>query len=166
MLISQVFQNLNLYFDIFCKKSKQVMEQMIKSGVVEDTHDFFQALALDVLGLSIFSYDFEALSMKSNKYLDSYNYLVHRFLTPTEGITAIFTHQIPFLNSTVKLKEQLVIWNELLEKLTKESFEKVKKGGIKEYSMIDMLIENSMSNEEEEKLTEKELRDNVKFNQF
>jgi cytochrome P450 len=164
-ILDPAFKALPNYYKIFADKTAIVLDKLIeKDGpVIESVHKYTQAMALDILGLSIFGYDFDSLLNDDNKNLQSYNYLMGLFFDTLKSIKAIFTHQLGFLSSTQETLRQLSVWSNLRKDLISDSKKKIQDKSISpsSYSMLDMMVESYLENEEEEKLSEKEIIDNI-----
>eukprot|EP01080_Neovahlkampfia_damariscottae_P009458 gene9458-1664_t len=164
-VLDPAFKSLGNYFNIFSKKTAEVMHQMIeKDGpIIDSVHKYTQAMALDILGLSIFGYDFKSVSLDDNENLNSYNYLMELFFNIKKALPAIITHNFDSLASTKETLRQLEIWQKLRSSLIEISKKKIQEKSIdnSNFSMLDMMVESLLESDEDEKLSEQEIMDNV-----
>eukprot|EP01080_Neovahlkampfia_damariscottae_P002712 gene2712-3908_t len=164
-VLDPAFKSIGKYFDIFSKKTAEVMNQMIeKDGpIVDDVHKYTQTMALDILGLAIFGYDFKSTSMKENEELTSYNYLMGIFFDFKKALPAIFTHHFDSLSTTQETLKQLKIWKDFKASLVEISKNNIKEKKIKseDYSLLDLMVESWLENEDEDKISQIEILDNV-----
>ena len=165
-ILDPAFKSLGNYFNIFSKKTAAVMHQMIeKDGpIIDDVHKYTQAMALDILGLSIFGYDFKSVEVeKEDDNLKSYNYLMDLFFNIKKALPAMITHNFESLSSTKETLKQIQIWENLRTSLIEVSKKKIQEKSIdsSNYSMLDMMVESLLENDSDEKLTQKEIIDNI-----
>jgi cytochrome P450 family 97 subfamily B polypeptide 3 len=73
-ILDPTFKALHRYFQIFSDKTELVLDEMIeKRGfLVEYVLVYSQSMALDILGLSIFGYDFKSLTNENGENLKSF----------------------------------------------------------------------------------------------
>jgi cytochrome P450 len=164
-ILDPAFKSLQNYSSIFAEKTAIVLDKLIeKDGpIIDNVHKYTQAMALDILGLSIFGYDFKSLTTEEDSNLKSYNHLISVFLNITKTLTAMVTHNLNFLESTQETIKQLAVWSKLREDLIEKSKKRIKDKTIdsSQYTMLDMMVESNLENEEDEKLSHKEIIDNI-----
>jgi cytochrome P450 len=163
-ILDPAFKSLQNYSGIFAEKTAIVLDKLIeKDGpIIDNVHKYTQAMALDILGLSIFGYDFNSLTTEDEN-LKSYNHLISVFLEMKKTVTAMLTHNLSFLESTQETIKQLTIWSKLREDLIEKSKKRIQDKSIdsSQYTMLDMMVESNLENEEDEKLSHKEIIDNI-----
>lgn len=154
-ILDPAFVALQNYEKIFDAKSKLVVKRL-EQGRVNNINLLVQKMALDVLGLSIFGYDFDSLSDKIEKNLEAYTILMELMNSPSK-ILYYFVKELvaPCLKNT-ELQRALDTFHNLIEKCIVES----KKSQTKNISMLDMMLASS---QHDDGLTDIEIRDNLKI---
>eukprot|EP01080_Neovahlkampfia_damariscottae_P006141 gene6141-10149_t len=163
-ILDPAFKSIGNYFKIFSTKTAEVIHQMIKKNrVVDSVHKFTQAMALDILGLAIFGYDFKSISLDDNQNLHSYVYLTDLFSNIKKALPALITHNFDSLESTKETIKQIEIWEKLRSSLITESKKRIQEKIIdsSSFSMLDMMVESLMEHDEDERMTEQEIADNI-----
>lgn len=156
-VLSPAFFNLDIYEKIFEQKTKLVLQKIREKGeIVENATEFTTSMALDILGLSIFGFDFDSISGSSNKELKAYHHMMDCLNSTQKAFYYILKELL--LGSYSKnpsMDESNKVFNDLIFRLIKSS--KDKKEG-REFSMLDMMV---ASQNQEEGLSDQEIRDNV-----
>jgi cytochrome P450 len=164
-IMDPAFFRLDKYYEIFIEKTKKCLSHFEKNdGIVNDIQDMTQKLTLDVLGLSVFGKDFDSLSGKLQKDLESYNFLTDNLLNFNFIFKNTILAGIPFLDYNKKVNLHLDHMDKVIYKLVDESKEKIKNGG-NPTTMLDFMVQSTAEKKEKEDigdfLSPKELRDNV-----
>lgn len=155
--LEPAFRNLDLYEKIFEEKTKLVLKKIEDKGeIIEDANDFTTKMALDILGLSIFGFDFCSINGSTNKELKAYHHMMGVMNSTNSALYYVLKEMIlGKYSKNPDLDENNQIFNELISRLIKASKEK-KEG--RDFSMLDMMV---ASQEQEEGLSDLEIRDNV-----
>jgi cytochrome P450 len=162
-ILDPPFRNLENYFPIFLEKTSETLNLIQDQTIIPDIKKFIKSMALDILGLSIFGYDFNCLKNEENKNLKAYVHLMETFFNFEKIYRNMFTHHFDCFNSTKETLRQLEIWSALRSELIEKSKEKIlkKEGKPSEYSLLDLMVEFNLQNNVDEKLSDKEVMDNV-----
>jgi cytochrome P450 len=163
LILDPTFRNLENYFHIFLEKTSSTLKMIQDQEIIPDIKKFIKSLALDILGLSIFGYEFHCLKNEENENLKAYIHLMETFFNFKTIYRNMFTHHFDCLDSTKETKKQLEIWSTLRSNLIEKSKEKILKKEAKpsEYSLLDLMVESNMNINVDEKLSNQEVIDNV-----
>jgi len=145
------------YFPLFgelTEKAMRIIADVSKSGTEDfEIEEFFSKFTLDLLGLSIFHYDFGRIEGKNDKYYKAYNHLLSFPQTKIGKIVTLF----PFLDHVPI--PQIKQFHQSVDHM-KELFQKIidERHGEKKGDILDNLIE---AVENGEKFSLVELRSNI-----
>lgn len=154
-ILDPAFIALQNYEKIFHQKTNIVLKRLQeKEGIISNTTDLTQKMALDILGLSIFGHDFNSLLGSSEKDLEAYNMLMESMNTPSSTFYYLFKDLIFPWHENTKLREHLKVFNDLAWKLIEES----KNSKSNNISMLDMMV---ASQNRDDGLSDQEIRDNI-----
>jgi cytochrome P450 len=92
--MNHAFFDLTKYKKIFSDKANVVYDIINKTPNQKDFHDVMQKMTLDILGKSIFDYEFNSLSNSFQKELNSYNNFFNSFTNPKKQIINIIKEKI------------------------------------------------------------------------
>jgi cytochrome P450 len=146
---------LHNYENIFASKTKIVLGKFnAEGGVISNTNQLTQEMALDILGLSIFGFDFDSLQGKSKKDLNAYNTLMHTVNSPPSYLYYFLKEKLMPWSSNPSLQAELDVFNDLCSRLIEES----KNSQSKTFSMLDLMV---ASQNTDDGLTDVEIRDNM-----
>jgi cytochrome P450 len=157
-VLDPAFQNLEIYTKIFSEKTKLVLDKL-KDREVESVHDFTQKLALDVLGESIFGHDFHSIDGSLQEDLEAYETMMN-LLTPKKIFFQLFFQNLSFLEFNKNLEKCNKILDKLYVELIQESKKRIIENKGKSLSMLDMMVESTLS-DTENALSDTEIRDNL-----
>jgi cytochrome P450 len=169
-IMNPSFANLQNYFSSFEKTINECLDlwdqQLGKSNetVIKEFPEYMVHLALDVLGRSIFKYEFNSLLNKSDLMADDYNYLVPQSMT-------LFHNAFPWwwklpTERNKSLQFRIKRFRDSLDEIIKQA--KDRKAREMEGHQVDekynytSLLEVMLDTQDEEsgiKMTEEEIRD-------
>jgi cytochrome P450 len=158
------FKNLDYFFSIFMEKASFVIEKKFGNGeIVSNLNEIMRALSLDILGLTILGYEPNSLIHGDDVNFKSYKYLMTFFLDLKTILVNMITIHFEWLESTKETMKQLEIWNKFRSELIEKSKKKILKKEFKpsDYSLLDLMVESHLEDEADEKLSEKEIMDNL-----
>eukprot|EP00164_Ancoracysta_twista_P001572 GFYU01002061.1.p1 GENE.GFYU01002061.1~~GFYU01002061.1.p1 ORF type:complete len:506 (+),score=167.10 GFYU01002061.1:180-1520(+) len=123
-----------------------------------DVHHLMQGLTLDALGKAAFGFDFEALTNEDAPYVKVYNELVKISFKPIRFLTFGLYDMLPLAENT-RGRELLRQFDDLLYSVINKRKDAMKDPS---YTGSGDLLDLMLTGEDEEgRLTEKELRDNM-----
>lgn len=177
-LMNPTFARLDRFIPIFHSKILEMIKVLEKDMastnssatqlLTDAVNPLLMRMTIDILGLSVFNYDFDTVASPNSEYVKAYAYL-NTHINP--GLDAI----IPAINSlptqhNARVKEATGILNKLAEKLIQEAKQnkelraqgKEPLHGSKQLSLLDVMVESS-DEETGQTLTDAELRDNIMF---
>lgn len=154
-VLDPAFISLESYQSLFEEKTKYVMTKVLTGRRIESTLDVTQKMALDILGLAIFGYDFRSLFGETSNEYDAYDRMMHSMNNFKNAFYYLIKELIMPWSSNPHLKKEVQTFNELCNRLI---FESRKKEDSKNFSMLDMMVASQGG---EDGLTDQEIRDNV-----
>lgn len=158
-ILNKAFHSLDNYISIFEKKSIESLN-LLKEQDIDDVGLFTQKITVDVLGSTLFGYDFGALKGSCDQSLESYNFLlqhlVSNFAIAIQMLTSKYSNF--FLNKDIPF--HLENLDNMRRKLIERSKEKILKSEINgPLSMLDMMVAESLSSDKE--ILDEEVWDNA-----
>jgi cytochrome P450 len=173
-IMNPAFYTIERFGTLFTKEVFKCLDQM-KKGYSGDNGiltvpiaKFTTALALDVLGLAAFKFQFNMLasltsdndhSVESSKeYVEAYHYIMGNIMD-VRYVLGNWYAQLP-LEKNRNLDKALTKMDELIFSLIKDAKERKLSGLDKDQSLLDMMMD-STDEESGKHMTDRELRDNI-----
>jgi len=154
------------YQDRIVESGLELFDYIKNNGGVTDIGLAMTSLAIDVLGKTIFSYDFGALRGENNFYLQAYFDSIEQFTNPLRlGILGKYEHW-NWIPSNRKVKESTRLVRKLVasiveEKLKKRQQNKEENTTNKSFDVVDVLLESMNEVDETKRLDQEELLGDV-----
>jgi cytochrome P450 len=146
--MNHAFFDLTKYNNIFSSKSEIVYDILRSTPKQEDIGDVMQKMTLDILGKSIFDFEFNSLSNKFQKELNSYNNVFKSLTTPSIVMMNMIKENILGMKLDSKDSDEL---SDFFDNFINKSREKMKENK-EPKSMIDFMLTSNegggLTNEE------------------
>ncbi len=155
-LMDPVFFNVDTFAEIFSIKSIQCIELMSKHGLVHPTK-VMTDLTIDILGKTIFDYDFQMLeqNIASNKYVGAYQFVLENMSKPIRVLGGKLYDSLP-IRDNKQFDEKMDKLNELMIEMIHISKSKNGQGE----TLLDKMV-RSTDVETGKGLTDDQLRANL-----
>jgi cytochrome P450 len=160
--MNPAFYSTDMYLSAFIEKATMVLANVEKdtktTGIIRDISPYMQQMTLDVLGKTIFGHEFNSLEGSLQSDLVAYNYIIDNAISLYTILVGGISErlQTPFIK---KLNTYIDVLDTLIYKLIENAKKNLKEGNKK--SMLEYLVEANLNGDEDEKLTLKEVRDNI-----
>ncbi|KAL0480760.1 Cyp4v2 [Acrasis kona] len=167
-VMNPAFYNVDQFATEFTQRTiqcLQTIEELQKTRTTIQVPPLMTALTLDILGTTIFGYDFNCMNeiATPNKHSESaaivhaYEYVLKNIVTFTK---LILQHNYPtfFKKQADEFDSNLKVLDDLAKRMIHKSKEKLSNGGQAE-TLLDMMVTASES--EHVKMNDKTLRDNM-----
>lgn len=159
--INPAFFNLEKYMNAINEKSNKILNKIEESedGIIGNISDYMQKMTLDVLGRTIFDFEFNSIDGSIQRELTAYRYLMNNgFTLKTFLFGSIIYDYFSWTNFVIKFKENLEIFEDLIKRLVEKSKIKIKNGASQnEWCLLDYLVQSNMC----EEISDEELKQNI-----
>ncbi|CAB4414022.1 unnamed protein product [Rhizophagus irregularis] len=126
---------------------------------------YISKTALDIIGLVGFSDEFNSLT-SSNELATAYNSILNSSPSTLQIAITILSEYVPFIGdipigTNVKFKNTCAVISRISKKLVEEKYEEAENGVLKNKDLLSLLIITNKILPDEEKMTYKELKNQV-----
>jgi len=122
---------------------------------------FMQRLTLDVLGQTIFDFDFGSIQGSIQKELEAYNHLTETIFTFKSAVLGGFYYKfLPNSEFITSFEKHFKVYNQLIDELIVKAKKRLNSPGNQKLSMLEYLVQANLA-EDDSKMSDEELRSNI-----